>query len=148
MPLVPPTCRLRRSRAPVIGPVGARRTLALLVIGDAVLGGLVVGVLLRSGDDPPSPVRAVTSTTTSAQGADAAPASAFDPAPAIAPGTTTSVVPPSATTTATTAPSASPSTVASAEPRVAAVTTTVAPTVPPTTTTPSTTVAPPVEGDD
>jgi hypothetical protein len=131
----------------VIGPVGARRAIALLVIGDAVLGGLFVGVLLRPSDEGERPRRAVTSTTV------ASPAAAPEPgvlerAPD-GPARPTESSPPVPSTTAatTTTPLPSPTTVPSTGPRVADVTTTVPDTTPSTTQAPSTTAPPPVEVD-
>jgi hypothetical protein len=132
----------------VIGPVGARRTIALLVIGDAVLGGVFVGVLLRPNDERTPPPRTVTSTT--APQTVAVPGrtpelevARSDPEPATtspAPGTTTTAGP-------TTASSTAPTTAPRAEPQVAEVTTTAPATTSSTTVAPSTTTPPPSEDE-
>jgi hypothetical protein len=139
-----PACRRRRSVDPVIGPVGARRALALLVIGDAVLGGAFVGVLVRPGDGTERPVRAVTSTTVVARAADPAPVDehvgALD---AVQPEATSTLPAPSTTVVTTTVPQApTTTTAAKADPLVAEVTTTAPTTTAPTTVPPSTTTPP------
>jgi hypothetical protein len=130
-----------------MGPVGARRALALLVIGDAVLGGVLVGVLLRPRGETARPVQAVTSTTGGAPVAANGPIEQVRDAPDIAPRETT----PSAPTTTAPAPSttaAAPTTVPRVEPRVAEVTTTAPATTPSTTLPPSTTAAAPIESGE
>jgi hypothetical protein len=139
-----PACRRRRSVDPVIGPVGARRALALLVIGDAVLGGAFVGVLVRPGDGTQRPVRAVTSTTVVARVADPAPVDEHVGALDAVPPEATSTPPAPSTTVVTTTVAPAPTTTeAKADPRVAEVTTTAPTTTTATTVAPSTT-APPV----
>jgi hypothetical protein len=139
-----PACRRRRSVDPVIGPVGARRALALLVIGDAVLGGAFVGVLVRPGDGTQRPVGAVTATTVMARAADPAPVDehvgALD---AVQPEATSTLPAPPTTVVTTTVLPAPTTTAAKTDPRVAEVTTTAPTTTTATTVAPSTT-APPV----
>jgi hypothetical protein len=125
----------------VIGPVGARRALALLVIGDAVLGGAFVGVLLRPTGESTHPPRPAT-TTTVVQPAPTVQAGAVEFAPDASPRAPASTLPAPATTVApTTVPPAPSTTVPSTQPHVAEVTTTAPATTPPTM--PSTTLAPP-----
>jgi hypothetical protein len=131
----------------VIGPVGARRALALLVIGDAVLGGVFVGVLLRPTGETARPTQGVTSTTSAAPVAANGPIEEVQDAPDVAPRETT----PSAPTTTAPAPStsaAAPTTVPRVEPRVAEVTTTAPATTPSTTFPSSTTAAAPIESGE
>src|SRR4029079_16259508 len=47
----------------MIGRAGARRLAALLVIGDAMLGGALVAVIVRSPTQTQPPARAVTDST-------------------------------------------------------------------------------------
>jgi hypothetical protein len=134
----------------VIGPAGGRRLLALLVVGDAVLGGLVVGVLLRPSGEESRPVRSATSTTRAQPVAATHPAGGLQFAPEIRSRTTTPVAPvPTTTLVAPTAPSAPPPTLSRDEPTVAEVTTTTVPqSAPSTTVATTTTVTAPVEVDD
>jgi hypothetical protein len=138
-----PACRRRRSVDPVIGPIGARRALALLVIGDAVLGGAFVGVLVRPGDGTERPGRSVTSSTVVARAAEPAPVDehvgALD---AVQPEAISTLPAPSTTVVTTTVPPAPTTTAAKPDPRVAEVTTTAPTTTAPTTVPPSTTTPP------
>jgi hypothetical protein len=85
----------------VIGRTGARRLAALLVIGDAVLGGALVGVLVRPATQAEQPSGAVVPTT------DVSPATAPPPVfdadvAAVRPATPSS--PPATVAASTTAP--------------------------------------------
>jgi hypothetical protein len=131
----------------VIGSVGARRAVALLVIGDAVLGGVFFGVLLRPTSDAGGPARAVTSTTVIAPPAQPEGLIGFAGQPDVALHDTTTTVPSASTTVLPTVPSVGPTTAPTPDPRVAEVTTTAPTTAPPTTLAPSTT-APPSTGTD
>jgi hypothetical protein len=134
--------RQQLHRRAVIGHTAARRVLAALVVGDAVLAGALVGLVMRNTDPAERPADAVTATT-SVPPPPSVPASVIDapvaidasPPSSAAPTPTTLLPQPS-----TSAPRAAPTT-ASAAPREAPPAT-VATTAVPTTVPVSTTVPP------
>jgi hypothetical protein len=87
----------------VIGRIGAQRAIALLVIGDAVLGGAFVAALVRPDAESPAPAQVIASTTTVLPPA-AAPRSFDERDPVVAPAPAPASSSPPSSTTATSLP--------------------------------------------
>jgi hypothetical protein len=121
----------------MIGRIGARRALALLVVGDAVLGGALLGVVLRPGDEPPDGARVVASTTVPAPAVGSLRPAVADVEPGAVTRGPTAPQPSASTTTVvpTTVPPTTRGEVPSTGPTVAG--------EPSTTTVPSATLPPP-----